>query len=446
MNTFLKRLLPLLLLGTLALTACGGGAAATAEGGAPPVVADDFAVIADGRLLPRQFVQLSFSAGGRVAEVLAREGDALAQGDVIARLENSEALRAEADRASLELLNARQALADLEDAAALVTAQAQQAVADAQDALDKARRDLRSVENPAGQGVYDAASDAKLALDTAQANLQLANVSPDVQAYHAAVVATDRAFRAFQDVKAQYDASNGSQPLYDAMKAAEAAYQAALSQQQTLALRIDVAKANQSEAVAEAQERYDRAAANLNAALQGPNAIRLAQAQATVAVAEAALAQAEARYAKVWSGPNPDQLALAEARVAAAESALAAANAALDRLELRAPFAGTLASLGLKVGEQVAPGLVVASLADFSGWVVETDNLTEIDVVKIEPGQAVSVLLDALPDQTLLGQVESIDSVYVEKRGDITYTVTVALADTHPLMRWGMTAVATFEK
>ncbi len=446
MNAFLKRLPPSLLLGAIVLAACSGGATPTEGSDAPPVVVDDFAVIADGRLLPRQFLQLSFGMGGKVAEVRVAEGAPVTQGEVMARLENGEALQAEVARAQMEFLSAGQALADLNESADLAKAQAQQAVADAQAALDKTRRDLRSVQNPAGQSLYDAVADTQLALETAQANLQLANVSPEVQAYYRAVVATDQAFRAFQDMKARYDASNGDTTLYNWMQTAEAAYQSALSNQQALSLQIGTTKANQTDAVADAQTRYDRAVANLNAALDGPDAIKLAQAQAKAAVAEAALAKAQADFEKVQSGPDPDQLALIEARLASAEDALAAAKAALGNAELRAPFAGTVANLSLKVGEQVAPGQPAASLADFSGWVVETDNLTEIDVVKIEPGQAVSVVLDALPDQTLLGQVESIDSVYVEKRGDITYTVTVGLADTHPQMRWGMTAVATFEK
>ncbi|MBF8282481.1 MAG: HlyD family secretion protein, partial [Anaerolineales bacterium] len=108
--------------------------------------------------------------------------------------------------------------------------------------------------------------------------------------------------------------------------------------------------------------------------------------------------------------------------------------------------AGTVADLNLKVGEQVAPGQPVATIADFSGWTVETDNLTEIDVVKIKEGQGASVVLDALPGVTLRGTVTHISSIYVEQRGDITYKVTLTLADQHPQIRWGMTAQVTFDK
>jgi len=44
------------------------------------------------------------------------------------------------------------------------------------------------------------------------------------------------------------------------------------------------------------------------------------------------------------------------------------------------------------------------------------------------------------------GQITSIDSRYVENRGDVTYTVTIKLTDGDPLMRWGMTAAVKFLK
>ncbi|MGH2524240.1 MAG: HlyD family secretion protein, partial [Anaerolineales bacterium] len=444
-NMTFRKLTPILLLAGLLLTACGASTA-TPTGNAPPVVSDDFAVIADGRLLPRQSVQLSFSAGGKVAELLVAEGARVAQGEVIARLENSEALQAEVSRAELELLNAQQALSDLKDSAAMVTAQAAFAFAQAQDALAKAQKDLKSIQSPASQALHDVVADSKLALDTAQANLQLANVSPDAQALEQAIVATDIAFRNYQHWQAEYDKSNNSQELFDIKEQARAAYQAALDQQLALQLTIDTAKANQANAVGKAQERYDDAVANLNAALRGPDADKLALAQAKEALAQATLADAQAKYAKVQSGPDPAQLQLAEARLAAAQTTLAAAQSALENAELRAPFAGSIGKLDLKVGEQVAPGQPVATLADFSSWVIETDNLTEIEVVKITQGQGVTVKLDALPDLPLRGQVESIGNVFEEKRGDITYTVRIALADADPQLRWGMTAEVTFDK
>src|SRR3990172_8750478 len=123
----LRKLFIIALLSGSILTACGG-AASTPTSEAPPVVVDDIAVIAEGRLLPQESVQLSFSTGGKVVEILAAEGAPVKADDVIARLENSEALQAQVAQAELELLNAQQSLQALKDSAAMAAAQAQLAV------------------------------------------------------------------------------------------------------------------------------------------------------------------------------------------------------------------------------------------------------------------------------------------------------------------------------
>ena len=85
-------------------------------------------------------------------------------------------------------------------------------------------------------------------------------------------------------------------------------------------------------------------------------------------------------------------------------------------------------------------------LADFSQWIVETDDLTEIEVPEISIGQSVTIVPDALPDLELTGMVERISDVFEEKRGDITYTARIKLNEENELLRWGMTVVVTFEK
>ena len=122
----------------------------------------------------------------------------------------------------------------------------------------------------------------------------------------------------------------------------------------------------------------------------------------------------------------------------------AGTRAALANAEVRAPFAGTLTNLDLKVGEFAASGQPVLTVADLSSWVVKTTDLTEIDVVNLSEGQAVDLTLDALPDVTLKGNILSIAQNYTEKQGDIVYKVTVLLTDNNPAIRWGMTAQVKF--
>jgi hypothetical protein len=44
----------------------------------------------------------------------------------------------------------------------------------------------------------------------------------------------------------------------------------------------------------------------------------------------------------------------------------------------------------------------------------------------------------------LKGEILSIGQNYAENQGDIVYEVTILLTDTHPNMRWGMTASVSF--
>ena len=123
-----KHLLPfLILLSTLLISACATASAQELNDptALPPV--QDFAVIAEGRLVPNQSVQLGFVSGGQVVEILVDEGDNVKSGDLIARLGDRETLEAslaaaelealsaelELTAANLELLNAQKAYDDL---------------------------------------------------------------------------------------------------------------------------------------------------------------------------------------------------------------------------------------------------------------------------------------------------------------------------------------------
>ena len=437
------KLLSLFILAAL-VAACSAQPAPTPA--VPSKVVDNLAVVADGQLLPAQSLALAFATGGQVAQVLVAEGDTVTAGQLIAQLKSSQALQAQVSSAKLSLLSAQQAVQDLQDSAALATAQAAFAVAQASDALTQTQKDLRNAQNPVSDRLQTAVSDAKLALDTAQNNHLLGAVSPDSQALVQATAQVNILFSQYQNLQAKWDAGDHGDTLHNALLLAQSAYQRALDTQTQLQLRIQTDQANQADTVAKAQKTYTDAQANLAAAQRGPDANRLALAQAKLSLAQATLTDAEHKYGKIKAGPDPDQLRLAQAKVDSAQAALVAAQASLADSELHAPFAGSVAHLDLKLGQQLAPGQNVGTLADFSSWLVETKNLTEIEVVRISAGQGVTVTLDALPNAPLRGSVTAISPVFEAKQGDITYTTRIALAKGQPLMRWGMTASVTFDK
>jgi multidrug resistance efflux pump len=376
----------------LALVACGG-AAGEGEQTEVPLVIDDLSVIADGRLAPIQSVQLSFSSGGEIREVLVNEGDQVAVGEVLLRLGNREQAEAAVAAARLEQLDAQQALEALQEGAEQASAQAQLDLANAREELRQA--DYRWSVQQEGRRA------SQSTINGAEASLILARDS------------LDRA-------KGTYDGLSGR-------------------------AEDDLERAAALTELAGAQRDYDAALRNLNWYNGHPTDIQQAILDAEVAMAQAEVEQAEQVWQDRKAGPDPDELALAEARVANVEAQLAAAEAALSDLELEAPIAGTVANVLGKAGETAAAGQLAVVIADFSGWIIETENLTEIELPSVEIGQPVKITFDALADVELAGVVTAIRPLFEIRSGDVTYKVTIGLDATDPRLQWGMTAVVTFQ-
>jgi len=144
------------------------------------------------------------------------------------------------------------------------------------------------------------------------------------------------------------------------------------------------------------------------------------------------------------SGAAIVQLQQARQAVQVAQDNVAAAKAALADLELKAPFGGTVTSLNLKVGIYIQPGMEMAKLADTSSWLVKTTDLSELNVVRIQPGMQATVTLDAIPGMQMAAQVQSIEKFGESYQGDIVYAVVLKLNQSDPRLRWNMTANVTF--
>jgi HlyD family secretion protein len=97
-------------------------------------------------------------------------------------------------------------------------------------------------------------------------------------------------------------------------------------------------------------------------------------------------------------------------------------------------------------GEFVQGGTEVISLGDTSTWQIETDDLTEIDVVDVQLGAEVTISVDALPGEDFEGKVVRITPKAETKAGDQTYTVLIDITkgDASKL-KWGMTTFVDIE-
>jgi len=366
------------------LCACAGGAtrapaAAQASSGqgqatAPAAIRQSGRIVADASVVPVRSVTLSAPNGGTVASVLVAEGDSVAAGQVLLRLNSV--------RQRTGLVQAEAAL----------------------------------------QG-----SEARLA------EVKAAPRTPQLSAAEAAVAAAQAALQQVQDgpgesqlVAARADLANAEA----ARKQAQAAYDR-LSGSPDIAMRPEALQLEQ------ATNGYNAAKARLDVLQAEPSA-------ATLAAAQAEVRRAQSQLDLLKLGARPESIEAAEAEVLLRKADVTLAQAALDETEMHAPFAGSVCAALAAEGEYAPPGGAILRLADLSVWLVETDDVTELDIGRIRLGDAVTLTFDGIPNLELPGKVVRIKPVGESKQGDITYTVVIEPERTDERLRWNMTATVVF--
>ena len=382
-----KSLVMLLIVLALTLTACGGQEATPAQDGAPAVpVISSSAVVGEGQIKPVHAVNLSFQARGTVEDVTVKIGDSVSEGDVLARLSNASQAEAQLAAANLELLSAQQSVDTLVRTGDANLAQAWTAYMDAQIVRADAEREWE--------------------------DLNLDNIDTDIE-------------DAIADVEDLKTDLKDAQDEFDKYK--------------------DLDKDNSRRETAEddleaAQEDYNEAVRDLEELTRERDSVR--------AALDAALAaEAESKYQWELSadGANEEQLTFAQARLDNAQAQVAAAENALSNYILTAPFDGVVADVAVSVGEQVGPESRAVSVVDTSSWIVETSDITELEVVDIEVGQSVTLIADALSDVEMDGVVTAISQSSFTQSGDVLYTIYISVDEVDERIKWGMTVEVVFE-
>jgi HlyD family secretion protein len=390
-----KMFLTLSILLAIVLTACSSAPTPTPDASAsaqslPAVVS------ASGKVLPEQWANLSFRAGGPIVELNVQSGDTVKAGDLIARLDDVDAQLA-VIQAEAALTLAQAQLAQLKAAARPEEiAQAEQAIAQAEAAWRGAQAQygqLKAGANAADiaaaeAALAQAAAQRKVALDTHDKTMQCVEV-PDYGEVCPGLGTPEEQARA-------------------AWTAAEEAYRAAQQ-------RIDQLKAGAT------RNELGAAAASINAT-------------------KAQMEQAQAQLELLKAGATAEQIAVAEAGVKQAQVALDVVKAQLDKLQLIAPFDGTIGTVNVRSGELAAPGQPIVTLGNLGSLRVETTDLSETDIARVKEGQSVNVTFDALPGKTINGKVTRIAPMSTPGQSAVNYIVTVSLNEINPALRWGMTA------
>ncbi|MFK3888725.1 HlyD family secretion protein [Sphingomonas sp. NPDC079357] len=128
-------------------------------------------------------------------------------------------------------------------------------------------------------------------------------------------------------------------------------------------------------------------------------ALRQAQAQLNQAEAAQEIARQDIRTVEVGRGGQ-------QAGVSGARAALRLAKIDLANTIIRAPEAGRLSEVGVRVGQYVTAGSQLMFLVPPETWVIA--NFKEAQTARITVGQRASFTVDALANARLTGRVERI--------------------------------------
>lgn len=352
-----------------------------------PEPVDDFnpVVSATGVVVPMQWARLSLNGSGVVVDLPVKEDEAVSSGQTLLQLQGKEQLEAAIAVAKFELATANHALDKIYEDPELLVAGSNQAIVDAKLAIRDAERRVRNLNTP-----------------SSESNIE--------QALATVILAKDKLDKAKEDFEPYENKPEDN-----------------------------LTRAGLLNKKAKAKQDYDAAVRRLNNLKGTANELDLSEAEADLMLAEAQLAIAERDFEMYQKGPDPAEVALAEERIANAETQLEAALAALDDQILQAPFDGIISELYVHANEWIAPGQTVMLLADLDHLRVETTDLNEIDVARVNIGDKVSVTFDALPDVMVVGTVVRIASKTDEGSG-VNYPVVIEMAETPENLRWGMTA------
>ncbi len=339
-------------------------------------------ISASGKVVPVQTVNLSPKNSGILAQLLVEQGDTVEQGQIIARMDDSN-LQAQLSKARANLAQAQAQLAEARAGTRPEEiAQAQARLNGARAQLNQARTGNRPEEIAQAQAQVEAArARVNLTSSRVQRNRNLASSGAISQDALDEVIADDRS-----------------------------------------------AKAN----LLEAQRRL----ADLKS---GSRSEEIEQRQAAVTEAQQALQQLQ-------NGSRPEQIDQLAASVAAARSELKAVQVQLDDTIIRAPFSGIITQKYATVGAFVTPTTSASSTASATSTSIVAVSrglevlaqVPEVDIGQVKQGRLVEIVADAYPNQVFKGKVRLISPEAVVEQNVTSFQVRIALTTGQEQLKSGM--------
>lgn len=322
--------------------------------------------------------------------------------------------------------------------------------------------------------------EAKAELLTAQEELEKLEEGPATAETRSAQLAISEAELAYEELLKRNDPNTTKvREARYALREAENTVQRAQTAYNAVSWRGDVAASAEAAALQSATITHENARNAYEEAIKPPTELEVQKAQNAIAQAQSAydklftaitpaqieqakvrVAKAQKKVAEIESGPAPLKVQEAEGQVMEALNQLDTARAKLlKNASLGAPVDGQVVKLSAKLGQAVKEGDTLAVVVVPDEFKL-TLAVSELYILRIEPGMAVRIILDVLPAEPLTGTVTAIAPPEVQTDSSVgangatagggtqftTYGVTVAVND-GPLnerLRAGMSAQVTF--
>ncbi len=367
-------------------------------------------------------VSVTADVGGRVVEILAREGDRVDANTVVVRLDS--------------------------ESAAADFARAQGALAEAQARRDLTKNGARAEDKAQADAVLAQAlaarEGAKRAWDDALAILKNPQeLNAKIDQVRSQVAAAEQ----------QIESGKAQQAQAEALRSKYHGRGSDLEKTFYASFDLQVQAAQENTAAAMAQR--DGAQTMLNDLLaihEQPLDLQMQvhQAEARSREADAAAQFAQAARDLVYAGATKEELAIAQAAVAQAQAAANAAQARLDKLSLRAPAAGRISKRSIDIGQVIAPGTTALKIVDTNRLTL-TVFVSEERLGRIRAGQNARVSVDSFPGRTFKGSVTFISPQAeftpknvqtVEGRASQVFAVKIRLDNSENLLKPGIPADA----
>lgn len=339
-------------------------------------------ITASGKVQPVQSVNISPKSPGLLADLTVEQGDTVNQGQIIARMDNSEI--------KMRIL---QYEANLQQAKAQLA------------------------ESQAGTRPEEIAQ-GKARVDQAQAQL--------------VIIRDGNRLQEIQQAQAQVDSAKASLELT----------QSRVKRYQSLAKDGAISQDSLEQYVSE----NSKAKANLEEAQRRLSLLKVGNRNQDIQKQAAIVNQEKEGLRKLENGDRPQEIARLKAAVSSAEAQLKQQQVQLADTIIRAPFSGIVTQRYATVGGYVSPAISASSDASATSTSIVAvakglevlAKVPEVDIPQVKQGQKVEIAIDAYPDEVFQGRVRLIAPEAVVDQNVTSFQVRVAIDTGADKLRSGM--------